>query len=127
MQRSFATLVAAALLSAVSAQTPQVGIFYWCSFFEGGPNQNSIGFNGVPRTTLLGVSQGASSAPCHHPFGGIFPFINSDSNSYTYSNGTSYPTNTPTSTYAIAPTSCAVCFLFLDSAGSTLRCPEIFK
>ena len=108
MQRLIALLASVMALSLAAAQTPSVGIFYWCSFVENGANTNSISFGPVPRTTILGLSQSKSSAPCHHPYGGIFPFINSDSTSYTYSNGTAYPTNNGASLYAIAPTSCLV-------------------
>ena len=121
MRRINALLVATAAISAfsvVSAQTPQTGIFYWCSYIEGGSNLNSIGFaNAAPRTTVLGLPQtgSPSSAPCHHPSAGIFPFINSDGNSYTYSNGSAYPQNIASpaaSLYAIAPSSCMVRFKF---------------
>jgi hypothetical protein len=109
MQRLTALLALAMMaLPLATAQSPQTGIFYWCSFVEGGSNINSISFGAVPRTTILGLSQGQTSAPCHHPYGGVFPFISSDANSYTYSNGTAYPTNNGASLYAIAPSPCLV-------------------
>ena len=59
MQRLFALLALAMMaLPLATAQSPQTGIFYWCSFVEGGSNINSISFGAVPRTTILGLSQG---------------------------------------------------------------------
>ena len=112
MQRNSLLLVAAAtLLAGVSAQTAQTGLYYWCSFFEGGSNFAAASALQTPRTTLAGLPLYTTySSPCHYPYRNTatFQFDASNSNSLTYSNGSAYPTNTVTSMYAISPSSCLV-------------------
>ena len=114
MSRLVALLAALVALSTVSAQTPQTGIYYWCSYIElSTGNFATINTNfgtTLPRTTVIAPGTG-QSAPCHFAYpgaSGSYAFIASTQQAYTYTNGSSYPSNTLTSVYAIAPTSCLV-------------------
>ena len=112
MQRNLVLLVAAtALLVSASAQSPQTGLLYWCSFVEGGTNMAAqVNTAGLPRTTV-NAAQTFYSGPCHLPYAPAFPYTVSDANTYTYSNGTAYPANSncgsyPFCPYNIAPSAC---------------------
>ena len=107
---------AAALLAGVSAQSPQTGLLYWCSFVEGGANMAAqANTAGLPRTTS-NAAQTYYSGPCHLPYtaSGNFPYIQYNALAYTYSNGSAYPQNgasadctvPPFCLYNIAPSSC---------------------
>jgi hypothetical protein len=108
VRRSLVLLALSALAATASAQTVQTGLFYWCSFIEGGINF-SPSFTTLPRTTWLGRGSGFTSAPCHT--NNYNAGIQSTDLVYNFSNGTAYPTNlncgiSPYCAFNIAPTTC---------------------
>lgn len=101
--RSLLLLALAAFAASASAQSIQSGLLYWCSFAENGPNMAGVAAN-QPRTYWQGVNANPPqfASVCH------FGNRQTDNVVYTFSNGTAYPANIPTSNYAVAPSTCQV-------------------
>lgn len=101
--RSLLLLALAAFAASASAQSIQSGLLYWCSFAENGPNMAGVAAN-QPRTYWQGVNANPPqfASVCH------FGNRQTDNVVYTFSNGTAYPPNIPTSNYAVAPSTCQV-------------------
>ena len=94
-------------LQHAAAQTSQNGLLYWCSLIENGNNMNSTGFSPstLPRTTYAAYAQGYYSRMCH------LNTVASSGQPYTFTNGSSYPSNSngpPVTQYAVNPNWCQV-------------------